>query len=200
MNKLKMFLIFFGVILTIGLMIPSLFYIVHFWGGKLSDDPQMWGTFGDYFGGIFNPLLALANLVIFIKLTMIVAEMQDKSTQQALNQEKKILTSGLMHDSIKELSLVLNSLGEKIISNIGQADWEILQVQQTVTTFGNNYEYLFATIDNSSVLNDLNSMLQITRATPYNMQSFAVAFNNYLNSKDAFIQTLHKQTLSKLEI
>lgn len=199
MRKLNGFLIMFSILLIVGLLIPTVFYITTFSGNVISHDPKYWGLFADYFGGLFNPIIALANLVIFIKLTLIVAEMQHKSTQQALNQEKKILISGLMHDSIKELSLVLNSLGEKIITNSGQTDWEILQVQQTVTTFGNNYAYLFPKIDNREVINDLKTMLQITRTTPYNKQSFADAFENYLNSKDAFIQTLHIQTISKLE-
>lgn len=199
MNKLKVFLIVFGFILTIGLMIPSLFYIVNFWGGGLSKDPQIWGTFGDYFGGLFNPILALANLVIFIKLTLIVADMQDKTTQQALNYEKKILTSGLMHDSVKELSEMLNSLGQKIIANRQQTDWEILKVQQTVTTFGNNYTHLFADIDNRNILNELNNLLVIVRARPYNQQNFATSFNNYLDAKDRFIQLLHRQTISILD-
>jgi hypothetical protein len=199
MNKLKVFLIVFGFILAIGLIIPSLFYIVNFLGGKLSNDPQIWGTFGDYFGGIINPILALANLIIFIKLTLIVADMQDKSTQQALNYEKKILTSGLMHDSVKELSEVLNSLGQKIIASRQQTDWEILKVQQTVTTFGNNYTHLFSDIDNRVILNGLNSLLNAIRTKPYNKQNFVNAFETYLNEKDRFIQSLHRQTISKLD-
>ncbi len=182
-----------------GLLIPTGFYIDKFGGNEISNDPQFWGIFADYFGGLFNPIIALANLIIFIKLTLIVSEMQDKSTKQVLNQEKKILTSGLMHDSIKELSIILNSLGEKIIANREQFEWEILQVKQTVTTFGNNYKYLFSSIDNNAVLNDLNRMFEIAKSKPYNKENFAIAFNDYLNSKDAFIQSLHRQTLSKLE-
>jgi hypothetical protein len=180
-------------------MIPSLFYIVNFWGGDLSKDPQIWGTFGDYFGGIFNPILALANLIIFIKLTLIVADMQDKSTQQALNYEKKILTSGLMHDSVKELSEVLNSLGQRIIANRQQTDWEVLRVQQTVTTFGNNYTHLFVDIDNTDLLNALNNLLNVVRTRPYSQQNFVTSFDTYLNAKDQYIQRLHHQTISKLE-
>jgi uncharacterized membrane protein len=199
MNKLRVFLIVFGFIITIGLMIPALFYVVNFWGGGLSNDPQIWGTFGDYFGGIFNPILALANLIIFIKLTMIVADMQDKSTKQALNFEKKILTSGLMHDSIKELSDVLNSLGQRIIVNRQQTDWEILKVRQTVTTFGNNYTHLFMNVDNRLVINELNNLLNVVRTRPYSQQNFATSFDNYLNAKDQYIQTLHRQTISILD-
>ncbi|MDT0678817.1 hypothetical protein [Autumnicola musiva] len=199
MNKLRRFLTIFTIVLVIALLIPTAFFIFQFSEMEISKNIQNWGNFADFFGGVFNPILAIANLVIFVKLTLIVAEMEDKSTKQALNQEKKILTSGLMHDSIKELSVVLNSLGEKIIINKEKSDWEILQVQQTVITFGNNYKYLFSNIDNQIVIDDLNEMLNITRKQPYGQQKFANAFNNFLNSKDEFIQSLHKQTLSKLD-
>lgn len=199
MKELRKFLKVFGIILTIVLIIPSLFYIIIFGSGKFSNNPQIWGTFGDYFGGVLNPLLGLANLIIFIKLTLIVAENQDIATKQALSQEKKILISELMHDSAKELSFVLNSLAQKIISNIEKSEWEILNVKQTITTFGNNYSYLFKKIDTRDVVRDLNRMLNDVVSKPFNKNKFASSFEEYLNSKDIFLQSLFLQTISKLE-
>lgn len=199
MNKLKIFLIVFGLVLTIALIIPSFFYIINFWGGELTEDPHIWGSFADYFGGIFNSIIALANLIIFIKLTLIVADMQDKSTQQSLNFEKKVLTSGLMNESLKEISAVLNSLGHNIIANRNQTDWEILKVLQTLTTFGNNYTHLFNDINNNDVQKDLNDLLRVIRTKPYNNQNFVSSFSEYLNTKDQYIQKLHRQTISILE-
>lgn len=200
MQNLKKFLLVFGLVLTIGLMVPSLFYIFNFWGGELSNDSQVWGTFGDYFGGVFNPVLALANLIIFIKITLIVANMQDISTQHTLIQEKKILMSGLMHDSIKELSNTLNTLGQRIQANQQQTDWEILVVLQTLNTFTNNYTHLFPEINSSEIVNELNHLVSIVRTKPYNKQDFIKSFDKYLNSKDQLIQNLHNQTINKLDI
>jgi len=200
MNKLKVFLVVFGLIFSIALIIPPLFYAVNFFGGRLSENPQIWGTFGDYIGGLFNPLLAIANLVIFIKLTIIVADMQEKSNVQALNFQQKVLTSGLMHDSIKELSATLNTLGQNIKVNRTQTDWEILKVLQTTTTFTNNYSHLFSDLDSRELQNDLNGLLTAVRARPYSQQNFANSFNNYLNSKDKYIQNLHNQTVSIFQV
>ena len=199
MRKFKTFLIIFGVFVFIALIIPILFYVGNFWGQNLSDDTQAWGTFGDYFGGIFNPLIAIANLIIFIKLTLIVADMQDKSTKQSLIFEKKILSSGLMHDSIKELSNVLNTLGQNIKANRNQTDWEILKVLQTTITFSNNYFHLFADINSQEIQDELNNLLRVVRTRPYNQQNFVNTFNNYLNAKDKYIQKLHNQTMSIFE-
>lgn len=199
MRKFKTFLIIFGVFVFIALIIPILFYVGNFWGQNLSDDTQAWGTFGDYFGGIFNPLIAIANLIIFIKLTLIVADMQDKSTKQSLIFEKKILSSGLMHDSIKELSNVLNTLGQNIKVNRNQTDWEILKVLQTTITFSNNYFHLFADINCQEIQDELNNLLRVVRTRPYNQQNFVNTFNNYLNAKDKYIQKLHNQTMSIFE-
>ncbi len=199
MVKFKTFLIVFGILLFIALTIPILFYTGNFWGQNISDDTQVWGTFGDYFGGIFNPLIAIANLIIFIKLTLIVADMQDKSTKQSLIFEKKILSSGLMHDSIKELSNVLNTLGQNIKANRNQTDWEILKVLQTTITFSNNYYHLFTDIDSQEIQDELNILLRVVRTRPYNQQNFVNSFNNYLNAKDKYIQKLHNQTMSIFE-
>lgn len=199
MGKFKTFLIIFGIFVFIALIIPILFYVGNFWGQNLSGDTQVWGTFGDYFGGIFNPLIAIANLIIFIKLTLIVADMQDKSTKQSLIFEKKILSSGLMHDSIKELSNVLNTLGQNIKANRNQTDWEILKVLQTTITFSNNYFHLFADINSQEIQDELNNLLKVVRTRPYNQQNFVNTFNDYLNAKDKYIQKLHNQTMSIFE-
>ncbi len=39
--------------------IPLILYISKFGGSKLSDDPQDWGVFGDYFGGVYSILVTL---------------------------------------------------------------------------------------------------------------------------------------------
>lgn len=35
-------------------------YVIYFWTLPRTNDPDKWGTFGDYFGGLMNPLVAFA--------------------------------------------------------------------------------------------------------------------------------------------
>lgn len=44
-------------------------YIINFWTVPISDDPAVWGTFGDYVGGIINTILSLSSLIILGVLT-----------------------------------------------------------------------------------------------------------------------------------
>ncbi len=198
MEKLKIFLISFGFILAIALIIPFLFYLVNFWGSPLSQNPQIWGTFGDYFGGIFNPILALANLVIFIKLTIIVTRIQDDSTTKSLIHQRRILVSELMHDSLKDISKTLNTLGQEIVANKDESKWEIIKVRQSVLTFSNNYTHLFDEIQSNELQQSLNDVLTANSAQPYVQQNFSNAFEKYLETKDQFIQSLHERVMEKL--
>jgi Putative phage abortive infection protein len=40
------------------------FYALYFWGTGISGDPSDWGTLGDYFGGLMNPVVSFATLIV----------------------------------------------------------------------------------------------------------------------------------------
>jgi hypothetical protein len=69
------------VVLTI---VPLVFYLYKFDSFTLSSDHADWGTFGDYFGGILNPLIAFLTLgvTVFIAISFNNYEKRrDKQTQ-----------------------------------------------------------------------------------------------------------------------
>lgn len=53
----------FGITILLSLVITAL-YFIKFGDGTLSENKSEWGTFGDYIGGILNPLIGLATLVV----------------------------------------------------------------------------------------------------------------------------------------
>lgn len=65
------------------LTIPTVIYWCNFRGYKLSDSPGDWGVFGDYMGGVLNPLLSIVNLIVLGYLTIFVSEQDNR---MALNQ------------------------------------------------------------------------------------------------------------------
>jgi hypothetical protein len=69
-------------IFTICLVIPAIFYSINFWGSNLSKTPAVWGAFGDFFGGILNPIIALFGTIILGYLTY---EISKQSSDQNLN-------------------------------------------------------------------------------------------------------------------
>ena len=53
----------------------------NFWG-KFSDSQEVWGQFGDYLGGLLNPILALAALLALLKTISIQSEELELSRRE----------------------------------------------------------------------------------------------------------------------
>lgn len=58
------------------LITPPAFYIRNFWGHPLSQSPSDWGVFGDYVGGVLNPIIGLLTLIATVFLAFIVYRYQ----------------------------------------------------------------------------------------------------------------------------
>lgn len=74
------------------------FYIRNFYSTPISGDPANWGQFGDYIGGVLNPLLALTNLVVFIFLNNKIQRQEDRNTAENIRIQK------VMSDENKQLN------------------------------------------------------------------------------------------------
>ncbi len=53
-------------------------YSIKFYRTVLSDDPGNWGEFGDYIGGILNPIFTLINIILLLYLAKIVNQKEDQ--------------------------------------------------------------------------------------------------------------------------
>ncbi|WP_396587752.1 hypothetical protein [Bermanella sp. R86510] len=73
-------------------------YILMFWGTPISKDPSYWGAFGDYLGGILNPIIAFASLILILK-TLSQNEIVLMQSKQALIDSREE-----MKESTKQLS------------------------------------------------------------------------------------------------
>jgi hypothetical protein len=58
-------------------------YTLHFWGSTLSDKQEAWGQFGDYVGGLLNPIIALCALVLLALGTQIQRRILRETRSQA---------------------------------------------------------------------------------------------------------------------
>jgi hypothetical protein len=68
--------------LTIGIMllllfIPIIFYVGTFSHSQISTTPSEWGTFGDYIGGLLNPIIGLCNIAVLIFISYYVAKWEN---------------------------------------------------------------------------------------------------------------------------
>lgn len=67
------------------------FYVANFPFG-ISADQNSWGTFGDFIGGILNPLLAFMGLIALL-YTIIIQSTELKETRKELNKSSKALNA-----------------------------------------------------------------------------------------------------------
>jgi len=77
-NRNKNLLIIGLTVLFIILFSPILFYFLNFWKNPVSENPSDWGVFGDYIGGVLNPVISLISLVLLGYLTYLISTLSDK--------------------------------------------------------------------------------------------------------------------------
>ncbi len=82
--------IYFYILLISGL------YIAWFHDHDFSQAPSDWGTMGDYFGGLINPLSSLMALYFLIKTY--------RAQKEELNETKKALQSSAIHQEAAAIS------------------------------------------------------------------------------------------------
>ncbi|HSH86907.1 MAG TPA: hypothetical protein VK958_06610 [Methylophilus sp.] len=95
-------------ILMIGLVF--VIYLLNFWGNPKSNEPASWGQFGDYFGGILNPLLN--TVTIFALLYTINLQLKQLKTSAQQND----LMNMQLDLSKRELELSREELKKSVIA------------------------------------------------------------------------------------
>ncbi len=61
-------------------------YAWNFFANEVSKDSTEWGQFGDYIGGILNPIFALLNLIVLTYLTITIVKNEDERNKFTLQE------------------------------------------------------------------------------------------------------------------
>ena len=64
-------------------------YVANFSGAEISRDPAHWGVFGDYLGGVLNPLLALITLLVTVYIANVANRLEEQSLRSEANKLKE---------------------------------------------------------------------------------------------------------------
>lgn len=87
------------------LYLPASTYIAQFWDHPLSDDPVLWGVFGDFIGGTYNVLTSV--LIAYISYRMSKFKTQNEKSKKAakelLEQIQKLKSNNYHHHSLQKL-------------------------------------------------------------------------------------------------
>ena len=121
MRKEKRLLIYSALLLGILILTPIIIYSWNFAGQELSSNPSNWGTFGDYIGGIINPIIALGSLVILSYLTYLVSQQSNEKNKNLLVFEKKLAAYEELTKPFKDINLVPNRIS-LALQGLGQLD------------------------------------------------------------------------------
>ena len=94
------------ILIFVGLLVISVvgFYISWFGDHPISHNPADWGPFGDFFGGILNPIMAGAGLLLIIRTI--------KQNEKALEQAKEMIEQG--NDVINQNAQELRETREEV--------------------------------------------------------------------------------------
>lgn len=95
----------------------SSWFFVH--GGRISDRPDDWGTFGDFFGGVVNPLIAfMAFYWLTVSVRLQKEELAETRAELAKSSAAQALAARYTYDAAKlhALNGELAALSEEIVS------------------------------------------------------------------------------------
>jgi hypothetical protein len=157
-------LIFVGICLLIFTMIPAFIYMINFKGLYISDLSSDWGTFGDFIGGITNPIIGIVNVLVLVYLTLKISEIDNNN--KIKEQENQI------NDKLDEIRLIgfkeLNSLFLKtmrILASIDQIEEaDCVGLKFEFHSIIHPYIDLFKTFNDESRINELgNRFLKISQ-------------------------------------
>lgn len=95
-------------------------YYIHFHKFGLSNNPESWGQFGDFFGGVLNPIISLINLIILTYLSIRVVKIDEERNKWTLQELAKPFGDISFDKSPWSISIQIHNcgLGPMIIKEI----------------------------------------------------------------------------------
>jgi len=105
LSKISLSIIVVGLVL---LLISVGIFIAKFSGQTISNNIEAWAQFGDYIGGVLNPILALINICVFVILTITIQNITDKNNKESLETSKRIALMSMKHEELKHFKEIMD--------------------------------------------------------------------------------------------
>lgn len=131
--------------------------------GEISDNTAVWGAFGDYFGGILNPIFAIINIGILIYLTHLVHRIDSNRVKEELEIQKQIAIYGLKHDALKEFNNNLSKFQPELVKSDENSELNIILHRNDFYSLIETYTYLFPSIENDKKSELSEKMLELSK-------------------------------------
>ena len=138
LRNIAICIIFIGLILAV---IPLVVYTRQFGIYNLSNDPGVWGVFGDYIGGTINPIIGLINLALLITISIYVAKLD---SHRQFNEYR--------YQAYIELAQKFEDSESTSVS--------LIKLRQDIEIYLFNNQYLFPNKSNKIFNNSIESLIQ----------------------------------------
>lgn len=73
-----------------------------------------WGTFGDYFGGILNPILSIINILLLAYFSVKVANLEDSRFEESIKIQKEVALYELKQSALLGATKILNKIYDDV--------------------------------------------------------------------------------------
>jgi hypothetical protein len=183
MNPKSVFLILCAAILLA--ITPLIFYLFYFKTLTISNNPSDWGPFGDFIGGLVNPVLSAFNLGALIYLTYTVSQIEEKRNVTNNSHQKEIFISELRMLALKEFSQCRASFVENMFTSQKLSDYNVRVTifQSEWSELIRQYTFLFQGCIDDDWISELRSMVERTRQDHNKVISFHETYPNYRFNK-----------------
>lgn len=180
-------------------MCAAYFSVFH---GGISCDPNDWDVFGSY----FSVIIAIANLVFFIIITIHVAQIQDQSVNNQMSQEKKLHILDFKWKRLEDLNNIIISLQSIAIVNVNQENMIALypkacKLFRAVNLYKKSNHTLFPEIDFNiaeTTTKEFCEYIKVLKEKKEFTQDNVDQLNQKLNNLDCSLSDLTKAIQSNV--
>ena len=158
MDKKQKIIIVASFILFLPLLVPILSYVGNFHELSISNDPEKWGPFGDFFGGILNTYISFLTLIVTIFIAYEISRLDDKRNEKVLTFEKKRFLNELREAEYRKITTELQKVST-LIARKEPPKAEIFEIHVYLNHFTLTNDHLFPFL-NEKVVNDLIESLE----------------------------------------
>lgn len=137
-------------------------YFFNFSEFPISKDTQVWGSFGDYYGGILNPILSILNLGVLVYITFQISDIDNRRTEQELLVQRQIALFALKHDALKELNGILLQFQPELVKSDIDSEVKIILFRNEFNSFIDTYSHLFPFFEDLTWEELRETMLEIS--------------------------------------
>jgi uncharacterized membrane protein len=118
-NKITYWLIVLSAILLVVFIAA---FVINFSGQEVSSNISDWAQFGDYFGGILNPILTLINICVFVILNITIQKITDTNNKATLETNKKIALMSMKHEELNNFKKEMDENLKYWRANLGDLE------------------------------------------------------------------------------